>query len=369
MRARLVLSHVLVALASGVVTVVVVRLVALQRWDQATRMGGPGHMGGQVRARASMADVRGEFVASVDRAVLTGVLVGLVVALLLGAAAARRTARPLEQLRAATHQLSSGRYDVDVPHLETVELADLGSDVRELGDRLARTEARRARLIGEVAHEMRTPLTVTRGYAEAMIDGVMPADEAGLRTVVDQTRRLERLAEDLSSLSRAEEGRLEVRRVRADLVETVVTALTAVQDEAAARDLSVELSAPPRLEVAHDPDRIAQVVTNLLTNALRASGDGGRVEVVVSGPGAGATTGPPLPVTVEVVDHGVGLRPGEEAMVFERFYRGEGRAGDGGSGIGLTIARALVRAHGGDLVARSEGPGRGSRFTVTLPAR
>jgi histidine kinase len=313
-----------------------------------------------------MAGFRAEFVDSVDRAVLVGVVVGLLVALVLGALAASRTARPLEQLRTAARELSLGRYDVDVPHPGTTELAGLADDVRELGQRLAATEARRARLIGEVAHEMRTPLTVTRGYAEAMLDGVLPADEAGLGKVVDQTRRLERLAEDLSSLSRAEEGRLEVRVVDdADLAATVAGAVAAVRDRAAGHDVRLDLASPGRLDVPHDPDRIAQVVTNLLTNAVRASGRGDPVEVVVAGPGQRAGAGPVA--TVEVHDHGVGLRPGEEEAIFERFFRGAERAGDGGSGIGLTIARALVRAHGGDLVATSAGPGKGSRFTVTLP--
>ncbi|OLT20250.1 hypothetical protein BJF81_05970 [Ornithinimicrobium sp. CNJ-824] len=373
LRARLVLSHVLVALVSGLVTVVVLRLVALQGWDRAMGMGegvgarhgagGDGAPGGP----AGMAGFRAEFVDSVDRAVLVGVVVGLLVALVLGVLAARRTARPLEQLRTAARDLSLGRYDVDVPHPGTTELAGLADDVRELGERLAATEARRARLIGEVAHEMRTPLTVTRGYAEAMLDGVVPADEVALGKVVDQTRRLERLAEDLGSLSRAEEGRLEVRVVEdADLAATVADAVAAVHDRAAGHEVTVRLAAPDRLVVRHDPDRIAQVVTNLLTNAVRASGPGDRVEVTVDGPGPGAG-GTGQVATVEVVDHGVGLRPGEETAVFERFYRGEESADADGSGIGLTIARALARAHGGDLVAASDGPGRGSRFTMTLP--
>ncbi|MGC5583329.1 sensor histidine kinase [Ornithinimicrobium sp. W1665] len=384
LRARLVLSHVLVALVSGLVTVVVLRLVALQRWDRAMGMGagngarhgagGDGAPGGP----AGMAGFRAEFVDSVDRAVLVGVLVGLVVAIVLGVVAARRTARPLEQLRTATRQLSLGRYAVHVPRPGTTELADLADDVRQLGERLEATEARRARLIGEVAHEMRTPLTVTRGYAEAMLDGVVPADEDGLGRVVEQTRRLERLAEDLSSLSRAEEGRLEVRVVYADLAETVGSAVEAVQARAAGQGVRVRVAGPASLQVPHDPDRIAQVVTNLLTNALRASADGEEVRVVVTGPRDGDGTGPRddagtgAVATVEVLDQGVGLRPGEEEAVFERFYRGErgdeGTAGeDGGSGIGLTIARALVRAHGGELVAASDGPGRGARFVATLP--
>jgi signal transduction histidine kinase len=364
LRARLVLSHLLVALASGLATVVVVRLVALQRWDHMARsgaVGGPRRGGGQ--AVPAMTGFRSQFVDSVDRAVLVGVVVGLVVAALLGLVAARRTTRPLEELRAATDQLALGRYDVAVPAPGTTELDALADDVERLGERLAQAEARRARLIGEVAHEMRTPLTVTRGYAEAMLDGVLPADAETLGRLVDQTHRLERLAEDLSSLSRAEEGRLEVRTEQADLAATVAEAVAAVGAREDDSDVRVELSAPASLSVPHDADRIAQVVSNLVTNALSASDEGDRVEVVVTGQGGG----PEAMATIEVVDHGVGLRPGEAEAVFERFYRGEARAGDGGSGIGLTIARALMRAHGGDLVASSDGPGTGSRFTATLP--
>lgn len=311
----------------------------------------------------AMTGFRSQFVDSVDRAVLVGVVVGLVVAALLGLVAARRTTRPLEELRAATDQLALGRYDVAVPAPGTTELDALADDVERLGERLAQAEARRARLIGEVAHEMRTPLTVTRGYAEAMLDGVLPADAETLGRLVDQTHRLERLAEDLSSLSRAEEGRLEVRTEQADLAATVAEAVAAVGAREDDSDVRVELSAPASLSVPHDADRIAQVVSNLVTNALSASDEGDRVEVVVTGPDGG----PEVMATIEVVDHGVGLRPGEAEAVFERFYRGEARAGDGGSGIGLTIARALMRAHGGDLVASSDGPGTGSRFTATLP--
>ncbi|WP_134772714.1 sensor histidine kinase [Ornithinimicrobium flavum] len=359
LRTRLVLSHVLVALASGLVTAVVVRLVALQRWDRVSGMPGGARHGGPA-APGGMAGFRAEFVDSVDRAVLAGVVVGLLAAVGLGVLAARRTALPLEQLRSVTRELSLGRYSVRVPRPTTTELADLADDVRRLGERLGETEARRARLIGEVAHEMRTPLTVTRGYAEAMLDGVVPADEVGLGKVIDQTRRLERLAEDLSSLSRAEEGRMDVRTVPdADLGVTVRGAVAAVQATAAARQVHLCTTAPASLPLPHDPDRIAQVVTNLLTNAVRASGAGDTVDVRV-------TAGDPA--VVDVLDRGVGLQPGEEEAVFERFYRGDRSGQDDGSGIGLTIARALARAHGGDLVASSAGPGTGARFRLTLPA-
>jgi histidine kinase len=370
LRARLVVSHLLVALVAGLVTVLVVRLVAVSRWDMMS--GEQGQHGAGPAMGGAGAGFRTQFVDSVDQAVLAGVSVGLAVAVVLGVAAARRTARPLEQLRTATDQLALGRYDVRVPTPSTTELAALADDVRRLADRLERTETRRARLIGEVAHEMRTPLTVTRGYAEAMLDGVLPADESVLQKVVDQTRRLERLAEDLSSLSQAEEGRLPVRLVPADLVQTVQEAVDAVGERGPGRGVRLRVEAPSSVPLEHDPDRVAQVVTNLLSNAVRASAAGGEVLVRVvpptGGPAQGAAQGGG-DARVEVVDQGVGLRPGEETAVFERFYRGPADNATEGSGIGLTIARALARGHGGDLVATSEGPGRGARFTLRLPTR
>lgn len=373
---RMVLSHLLVAVLAGLATVLVVRFVAVARWDGATREGragqsgtGPGRGGGRGgggpaqdgAATGAGEGFREQFVDSVDQAVWIGVLVGLVAALVLGLLAARALARPVKRLGEATRQIAGGSYAVTVPEPSTQELAGLARDVNTLGRSLQETEARRTRLLGEVAHEMRTPLTVIDGYVEAMIDGVVPVDEEQLGRLGAETLRLRRLSDDLSQLSRAEEGRLDLRPEPGDLAATVSAAASRLAPQA--EDAGIALSvAGEALEVPHDAERMAQVVTNLVGNALRATPAGGRIEVGTARRGDWAE--------VSVSDTGIGLSEADLDRVFERFYRapapGQKKAA-GGSGIGLTIARGIVRGHGGELTAASAGPGRGARFTARIP--
>lgn len=355
---RMVLTHVLVAALAGLATVTVVRMVALERWDVATGQGrGPGRAG-----HGAGAGFRAQFLDSIDQAVLVGVAVGLVAALVLGLLAARALARPVGRLGQATRELARGNYATPVPVPSTVELADLARDVATLGTTLQETEARRMRLLGEVAHEMRTPLTVIDGYVEAMIDGVVPPEPAELARLGQETRRLRRLSDDLSRLSRAEEGRVDLRLREADLAQTVRAAAERLGPQA--EDAGVELLVRGEgVPVRHDPERVAQVVTNLVGNALRATPAGGRITV--------STTRAPGEGVVTVADTGVGLAGPDLERIFERFYRvpapGRERAAGDGSGIGLTVARGIVRAHGGDVTAASPGPGEGAVITARFP--
>ena len=202
-----------------------------------------------------------------------------------------------------------------------------------------------------------------RDSVEAMIDGVMPATPTELGRVSDEVRRLRRLSDDLSALSRAEEGRLGLELREVDLVALVRAAAERLRPQAEDSDLSLVVDAAPGpILVAADPDRISQVVTNLLGNAIRATPPGGELRV-----GCRRESGAGL---VEVADSGEGLSDADLERVFERFYRVPGRRtaeGDTGSGIGLTVARGIMRAHGGDLTAQSPGRGRGATFTARLP--
>ena len=241
---RLVVSHLLVAAVGAAATFLLVRILAPQALDR--RMRGLG--GGPGTGRM----MREQFVAAVDSALLVGVGVGALAAAAIGAAAAYRLARPLERLSSATREMASGRYDVDVPAPGTRELDDLADGVRSLGASLRETEERRVRLLGEVAHEMRTPLTVVDGYVEGMIDGILPADDETLALVSGELRRLRRLSDDLSSLSRAEEGRLDLAVRETDLTEVVRQAAERLRPQA--EDAGVELlvrvgGAPLRAEV------------------------------------------------------------------------------------------------------------------------
>lgn len=355
---RLVLSHLLVAVVGAAATFILVRLLTPQLFDQQMRMMGNGAGRGM--------GLRQEVSAAVTSALTVGVIVGIAVAGALGALAAYRLTRPLSELGAATRTLATGRYAVTLPTPGTTELDALAHDIGTLATSLAETEQRRTRLLGEVGHEMRTPLTVIDATVEAMIDGVLPCDTAGLDRLSAETRRLRRLAEDFSALSRAEEGRLDLRPVAADVSAVATTAAERLRAQAddAGIHLRVQTS---RERPAHiDPDRMAQVVTNLVGNALHATPAGGHVRVEVAGQ-AGT-------VIVEVSDDGVGLTATDLERVFERFYRAPSPAADArpgggtGSGIGLTIARRIVEAHGGTLTASSAGLDRGCTFTVSLPA-
>ncbi len=357
--ARLVLSHALVAVLGGLATFLVVRTLTPALFDRmmggdAPMMGqGPGHPGA----------LRGQVADAVTQALLVGILVGVVAATVFGIFAAQRLVRPLRQLGETTREIAAGRYDVHVHRPAEHELAVLADDVNTLGRTLAETESRRVRLLGEVAHEMRTPLTVIEGSVEGMIDGVLPVGPERLGVVSDEVRRLRRLADDLSALSRTEEGRLGIVLVAADLRTVVSDAAERLRPQTDDAGVALQLRMPETpVPVLVDADRFAQVVTNLVGNALRATASGGRVEVEVSTDGGLAS--------VAVTDTGEGLAPGDLERVFERFYRvpGRRRAGaDTGSGIGLTISRGIMRAHDGTVDARSPGRGRGATFTARLP--
>ncbi|HYO86964.1 MAG TPA: HAMP domain-containing sensor histidine kinase [Dermatophilaceae bacterium] len=400
---RFAVSHLLVAVVAALTTFLVVRQLAPSLFDESLRRGigagqgsgqpgGPGPSGGRPGPSGGGTGqgegLRQSFADAVDLSLLVGGLVGGLVAAVVGALVARRLLRPLGRVREATRRMAEGDYRVPVPMPMERELADLVSDVNVLGAALGDTESRRVRLLGEVAHEMRTPLTVIDGYVEGMIDGIITVTDEDLGQVSEEVRRLRRLADDLSALSRAEEGRLVLRRQTSDLRTVVERAAERLrpQVEDAGIVFIVDLGSEA-LPSDTDADRIAQVATNLVGNAVRATRPGGRIEVRVGrGQPQGGETGAGHvgdPVWFTVTDTGVGLRPEDVTRVFERFYRvpapasdrqvpsattGPGsRPAETGSGIGLTIARGIARAHGGDVTAASDGLGRGARFTCVVP--
>ncbi|HOF64386.1 MAG TPA: HAMP domain-containing sensor histidine kinase [Dermatophilaceae bacterium] len=349
---RLVLSHAAVAIIAGVATMVIVRQLAPLLFDERVRRAGQG---------AGLAGIlRQQFASAVDQSLVVGVLIGVVAATVTGAIAAYRLVRPLGQVREAARRLADGDYQHRVPLPHDRELADLAHDVNELGKSLSETEVRRTALISDVAHELRTPLTVIDGYLEGMIDDVIPTTPAQLALLQVETRRLRRLAEDLSTLSRADEGRLAIVPVDMDLagVASGAAARLAPQAADAGITLDVRPAAGP-VVVCADPDRVSQIVTNLVGNAIHATPPGGTITVGVTRKGERAL--------VTVSDTGVGLSAGDLARVFERFYRAPGSAREHGSGVGLTIARMLARGHGGEVYAASPGPGLGATFTLDLP--
>jgi signal transduction histidine kinase len=355
---RLVLSHLLVAVVGALATALVVRALAPPMFDRQMGMMGGGGIGRGPQ-------LRHEFATAIDWSLVAGTSAGVVAAGAFGMYAAYRLMRPLAALGAATREIATGRLQHAIPRPGTRELDDLADDIRTLSESLAETEVRRTRLLGEVAHEMRTPLTVVEGYVEGMIDGVLPTDDATLEQVSDEMRRLHRLADDLSALSRAEEGRFDLARVQTALGPLLRSIVERLHPQADDAGITLAVRTEPSPEILIDPDRIAQIVTNLVGNALRSTPPGGTVEVSLLETSRGAR--------ISVTDTGEGLDAADLERVFERFYRVPGRrrghgAGDG-SGIGLTLSRRLAQAHGGSLEARSAGLGRGATFVLDLPRR
>ena len=271
---------------------------------------------------------------------------------------ARRIAHPIAEVREATRRLAGGNYAVRVPASRSAELTELAEDVNALARELETTEQRRLQLIGDLAHELRTPLSTIEGSMEALMDGVVEPTDEVFAAIAQESARLKRLAFDLSSLSRAQEGAYPVTRAPIDLGETVNGVTDRLRHQFEAKDVALELRTQPGVVIRADADRVAQILTNVIGNALGYTDPGGHVSVELS-------AGVDAP-TVTVADTGRGLGADELPRVFERFYRADRRAGQG-TGVGLTIARELARAHGGEITVRSAGRGMGTRVEVVLP--
>jgi histidine kinase len=351
---RLFISYAAVAGAGAIVLLVTIRLLVPRLFDD--RMGA-GLGAGRDHPGHAMHDA---LVGSLDRALLIALVASLATAAVIAAVVARQILRPIERVRVATRRLAAGHYDGRIDPPAEAELAALVEDLNALARALADTEQRRAELVGDVAHELRSPLTTIRGYTEGMLDGVIAPDRDVLAAVLFEVDRLQRLAGDLSTLSHADEGHLTFSDAPVDVHELAAAVVNSFHRRAVERRVDLRLAGRPAM-VRGDRDRLVQAVGNLVENALTYTPAGGRVTVEV---GADATT-----TTVTVTDTGIGLAAPDVERVFERFYRVQGVARPpGGSGIGLAITRAVARAHGGDVVAVSEGPGRGATFTLRLPA-
>jgi signal transduction histidine kinase len=359
LRTRLFLSYVAVVVAGALAMVVVATVLTRTEYDR--RLGGLGL--GRTQGRQSGVS-ESQLTDALDRslvpALLAGVAVALVVAAIVALVVGGRLLRPIDELGAATRRMAAGDYATPVTRPAETELASLADDVNRLGEHLASTEQRRTQLLADVTHELRTPITVIRGQAEGLIDGIVtPSDEA-FAAIADEASRLERIVDDLTLLSRADEGTLDIDLVDLDLsavAESAAERLRPQFDYADVR-LVVEAWTTP-LRVRGDGDRLTQVLSNLLGNALGHTPSGGAVTVRAGRDGQTAF--------VDVADTGPGVSPEEAGRIFERFHRGPVTgAARPGRGIGLTIARSLARAHGGDVTLVA-GSGPGATFRLTVP--
>jgi two-component system, OmpR family, sensor histidine kinase BaeS len=271
----------------------------------------------------------------------------------------RRVLRPIDTLTAAAQRLGRGDLTGRVPVRGNDELAELARSFNRMADSLQRGEERQRRLVADVAHELRTPLANLRGYLEALADGVIAPDQDLYASLHEEAVLQQRIVDDLQDLALAEAGNLAYHRVMVDLAELLETCRTAHHARAESAGVSLHVVAEP-VAVHADPDRLRQVVGNLVTNALRATAAGGSVRLVASRTDTQAI--------VQVVDTGSGIAADAMPHVFDRFWRADAARGrrTGGSGLGLAIARQIVTDHQGTITVASE-IGVGTTFTIALP--
>ncbi len=301
------------------------------------------------------------FITALNRLLVWIGLGALLFAVGFGLFMARRITVPLARVVDATQRIAAGSRTVRITERTRVrELDRIATAVNDLSRSLQEQEQLRRRLTADMAHELRTPLATLQSHLEAMIDGVWEPDNARLGGLHDEILRINRLVSDLENLARYEGSSLSLQRAPTDIADMVQGIVRNHEAQFRAKGLTLGFSSEgqPRLPV--DSDKLSQAVINLLSNALKFTPSGGRVEVRVTALGGAAD--------IVVTDTGIGIGPEDLPRVFERFYRvDESRSrATGGSGIGLSIARSIVEAHGGSILAKSE-PAKGSEFRIRLP--
>lgn len=314
-----------------------------------------------VRPVAQAQALENDFLRRVRRSLWWAGLGGGVAALLLGALLVRQITGPLRRLSVAARRVAQGDLSQRVPTPTRDEIGELAQSFNSMAEALAQQEEARRHLMADIAHELRTPLTVIQASLEGMQDGVMEATPERLASLHEETLLLARLINDLRDLALAEVGQLRVEPARVDLHTLLERTIEKWQPQAMRRGVHLDLDARDGIgPTMADAQRLEQVVSNLIDNALRHTPAGGRI-TVSAGPG-----GEPGTAVVAVADTGSGIPPEEQPRVFDRFYRGGPTHSRSGSGIGLAVVRELVARQGGRVWVDSQ-PGQGSRFSFTLP--
>lgn len=355
--AKLFLSHflvVLVAVLTLLMAVLIIAPIIFGSFEPALLLGG---------ADDTPAEAFGQ---TLLYSLLAAGVVATVAAALASLFVSRRFVESLRYVLDATSRIASGRYGERVPVRDADELGELSQSFNAMARALEEAERRRLEVISDVSHELRTPLSTLRGYVEGLAEGVVEPSEETWTLLYAEFERLGRLVDDLRRLSRAEAGQLDLSMAPmspAEAVRLAIGGMLPLFDEKGVELKSAVSEDLP--SVLADVDRVVQVLSNLLSNALRHTPDGGRVVVEAEASGD--------EIAFEVTDTGTGISPEHLERVFERFYRVEksrsrGEAG-GGSGMGLAISRALVEAMGGRIWVESPGLGEGATFVFTLPVK
>ena len=277
-----------------------------------------------------------------------------------GARSIRRLSRPLDELVEASQRVAAGDYSVRVEEKGPPEVYSQVRGFNSMAERLQVNDQQRRDMLADVSHELRTPITVIQGNVEGILDGLYPAEEARLESILEETRVLSRLVDDLRTLALAESGALHLRREPTDLAELIRDAISGFESQVQEKEVSVQTRLAVAADAHVDPRRIREVLTNLLSNALRYTPRGGQIQVHLTEAGSGGER----TATISLEDSGPGIDPDILPHVFDRFYKS---SDSGGMGLGLSIAKYLVEAHGGKIWAESE-MGKGTTISFTVPA-
>jgi len=298
----------------------------------------------------------------VDQSLLISAFAALAAAVVVSLFVSRRIVEPLQELSFTSRRLARGYYHERTSIRSDDELADLSQSINQLAEALEQTEQRRLALLADVAHELRTPLSTIEGYMEGLIDGVIAPEERIFAMIQHEAVRLKWLIEELALLSRAEAGQLRVAPRPLQLATIIGQVAAQFEPQFNVKEVRLAINIPPDLPtIVADPDRLEQIMINLLSNALRYTPTHGSVTIFAEVHD--------FFVQIGIHDTGIGISAEHLPHIFERFYRvDKSRARlSGGTGIGLTITRHLVYAQGGEIWVESAGLGRGSTFYITLP--
>lgn len=366
---KLFLSYLLVVLIGAAVLMLAAELAIPSSFDR--------HMVGMSEMMERLADSRSmgrqmnsslfsNFRTAVREALFWAGLAALLAAGLASLLISRRVITPIKEMMQASQHIAEGHFQerVTIPGdpLQGDELTQLALSFNRMADQLQQTETMRRQLIADVTHELRTPLTTIKGSLEGLIDGVLSAGPETFQQIDREADRLSRLVDDLQQLSRVEAEAFTLDLTQVSVTEILATAADRLENQFQEKGVLLTVNCSESIpSVLADEGRIEQVLINIMGNALQYTPRGGRVDVSVSADQD--------QISFQVKDTGIGISPEHLPHVFTRFYRVDKSRSrsSGGSGIGLTVARYLVEAHGGEIRAESHGAGEGSTFTFTLP--
>lgn len=313
------------------------------------------------RPKVSLQETLADFGSALGPPMLQATLVGFIFAVILATLISRTIAKPLQRVARAATDVANGDYGVHVPVSGPPEVQQVAESFNQMTAEVRAAHTAQRDFLGNVSHDLKTPLTSIQGYSQAIIDGAAKDPKDAAQIIFEEAGRLNRMVIELTDLVRLEAGRLSMKSEAIDmaqLTDAVVQSLSVVAEK---QGIKLESHTQTMPHIAGDGDRLAQVLTNLISNALKFTPEGGKVQVVAQFKNQG--------VSVIVRDTGIGIPPDDLPRVFERFYQVDKARGPArGTGLGLAITQEIIEAHGGTITVHSEGHNRGTTFRIWLPS-